>query len=123
MNWFLIICFFIGAFLGVIPWIITNAIKKGVESKYWERDKQFGRARGWLLVFGWVLISLSLAFTLQTCHIQDKEIKELTRRVELLEPTPQIDTIIVSEVGSQNDTIILTFDEVMNYGNRQDETR
>ena len=74
-------------------------------------------------MFGWVLISLSLAFTLQTCHIQDKEIKELTRRVELLEHTPQIDTIIVSEVGSQNDTIILTFDEVMNYGNRQDETR
>lgn len=120
MNWFLIICIFIGAFIGLIPGIITNAIRKGVESEYWERDKQFGRARGWLLVFGWVIICLSVAFTLQTCYIQDKEIKELTRRIELLEPTPQIDTIVVNEVGPQNDTITLTLDEVMNYGNGQD---
>ena len=117
MNWFIVIPIIFGVIIGILPRVIVNSIQKGVETDYWERDKHFNRANFWLLTFCWVIIFSSVAFTLEVAYTQDKEIKELTRRIEALEPTPQIDTVVVNEVGPQNDTIVLTKEEVMNYEN------
>ena len=82
MNWFLIICIAFGALLGILPTIITNSIKKGVELQYWERDKHFRRASSWLLVFAWVIIVWSMVLPIKLIVEQDKEIKELNERVD-----------------------------------------
>ena len=60
----------IGALLGILPAVIINKVKKGVELNYWERDKNFRKASLYLLVFAWVIIieSLAIAFELHSAH-------------------------------------------------------
>ena len=82
MNWFLIACIVFGTLIGILPTIITNSIKKGVELQYWERDKHFSRASSWLLVFAWVIIVWSMVLPIKLIVEQDKEIKELNERVD-----------------------------------------
>ena len=82
MNWFLIVCIVLGALIGIFPFLITNNIKKGVETEYWERDKRFNRANSWLLVFAWVIIFTSMVLPIRLSFEQEKQIEELNERLD-----------------------------------------
>ena len=98
MNWFYLFLIVMGILLGIIPGIITNKIKKGVELDYWERDKKFSAASGWLLVFSWVIYLTSLGAVVHFHLLQDEDIKKLEQRIEALETPPQVDTVNILDV-------------------------
>ena len=100
MDWFILFFIVMGILLAIIPNVITNKIKKGVELDYWERDRKFSAASTWLLVFSWVIYITSLGAVVQFHLLQDKDIKKLEQRIEALETPQQVDT-----VATQNDTI------------------
>ena len=98
MNWFVLFFIVMGILLGIIPSIITNKIKKGVELNYWERDKKFSAASTWLLVFSWVIYLTSFGCTIQFHLLQEKDIEKLEKRIEALETPPQVDTVNILDV-------------------------
>ena len=98
MNWFYLFFIAMGVLLGVIPNIITNKIKKGVELNSQERDRKFSAASGWLLAFSWVIYITSLGAVVQFHLLQDKDIKKLEQRIEALETPPQVDTVNILDV-------------------------
>ena len=98
MNWFLLFFIVMGILLAIIPNAITNNIKKGVELDYWERDKKFSAASGWLLVFSWVIYLTSLGAAAQFHLLQEKDIKKLEKRIEALETPTQVDTVNVVDI-------------------------
>jgi len=98
MNWFLLFFIVMGILLAIIPNIITNKIKKGVELDYWERDRKFRAASTWLLVFSWVIYLTSLGAAAQFHLFQEKDIKKLEKRIEVLETHQQVDTVNVVDI-------------------------
>lgn len=102
MNWVYLFFIVMGTLLGIIPNIITNKIKKGVELDYLERDRKFNAASTWLLVFSWVIYLMSLGGTVQFHLLQQKDIEKLEKRIEVLETPPQVDTINVVDIIKEN---------------------
>ena len=98
MNWFLLFFIVMGILLAIIPNIITNKIRKGVELDYWERDRKFRAASTWLLVFSWVIYLTSLGAVVQFHLLQEKDIKKLEKRIEALETPTQVDTVNVVDI-------------------------
>ena len=98
MNWFVLFFIVMGILLAIIPNIITNKIKKGVELDYWERDRKFRAASTWLLVFSWVIYLTSLGAAVQLHLFQEKDIKKLEKRIEALETPTQVDTVNVVDI-------------------------
>ena len=98
MDWFILFFIVMGILLAIIPNIITNKIKKGVESDYWERDRKFSAASAWLLVFSWVIYITSLGAVVQFHILQEKDIEKLEKRIEILETPPQVDTVNIQDV-------------------------
>ena len=98
MNWFLLFFIVMGILLAIIPNIITNKIKKGVELDYWERDRKFRAASTWLLVFSWVIYLTSLGAAVQFHLLQEKDIEKLEKRIEALETPTQVDTVNVVDI-------------------------
>lgn len=98
MNWFLLFFIVMGILLAIIPNIITNKIKKGVELDYWERDRKFRAASTWLLVFSWVIYITSLGAAVQFHLLQERDIKKLEKRIEVLETHQQVDTVNVVDI-------------------------
>lgn len=98
MDWFILFFIVMGILLAIIPNIITNKIKKGVESDYWERDRKFSAASTWLLVFSWVIYITSLGAVVQFHILQEKDIEKLEKRIEILETPPQVDTVNIQDV-------------------------
>lgn len=98
MDWFYLFFIVMGILLAIIPNIITNKIKKGVELSYWERDRKFSAASSWLLAFSWVIYLTSLGGTVQFHLLQEKDIEKLEKRIEALETPPQVDTVNILDV-------------------------
>ena len=97
MDWFFVFFIVMGFILAIIPNVITNKLKEGVDD-YWERDDNFSAASAWLLVFAWAIYITSGGMVLQAHLLQDKDIKKLEQRIEALETPPQIDTVSILEV-------------------------
>jgi len=98
MNWFYLFFIVMGILLAIIPNVIMDKLKKGVELDYWERDRKFSAASTWLLVFAWVIYFTVGGMVLQFHLLQDKDIKKLEQRIEALETPPQVDTVNIVDV-------------------------
>ena len=102
MDWFILFFIVMGILLAIIPNVITNKIKKGVELDYWERDNNFSAASAWSNAFAWAIYFTSGGMGLQADLLQDKDIKNLERRIEALETPPQVDTINLVDIIKEN---------------------
>lgn len=91
-----------GVVLAIIPNVITDKLKSGVELDCRERDSKFSAASAWLLVFAWAIYITSGGMVLQFHLLQDKEIKKLEQRIEALERPPQVDTVNILDVIGEN---------------------
>ena len=101
MDWFFVFFIVMGFILAIIPNVITNKLKKGVDD-YWERDNNFSAASAWLTAFAWAIYITSGGMVLQAHLLQDKDIKNLERRIEALETPPQVDTINLVDIIKEN---------------------